>query len=88
MLNKSLTEFDSVIWTKWTKDNLQEAIIIGYAAEDGHPYTMVVPPHLRDSILKMQNTLAAKYAEVDKLSKQFAKAIADVDNILNTNKGN
>ena len=49
--------------------------IQGNWAEDNQPYYVIVPEQLAPGIVKMQNWLANKYNEIEKLKRQLKDAI-------------
>ncbi len=64
---------DSVVhevWEAGSKDNT----IIGYWAEDGSSYEIIVPEQLRTTILRMQNKLAGHYKHIMETERKIREA--------------
>ncbi len=64
----------SILHASWCKHTTDETKILGIWAEDGATYEITVPHQLRDTIVGVQNKLAANYANVVKLEFELEQA--------------
>ena len=77
----AIERYGCILHEEW-KASDRDGIIIGYWAEDGGEYNIIVPNQLRDSLISMQNALSKKYKQTEKLKKDLKDALNDIHKIL------
>jgi hypothetical protein len=89
MAFNNVTPFDpyaALLHARWTAGK-GPAELVGYWAEDGNEYAILVPPQLRDTLLELQNVLADRYDRIRTLRVQLARAEADAQALLGDKSG-
>jgi hypothetical protein len=66
-IDMNIRKLAPLFFEKWTPSRYKPDVIVGYWAEDGNEYEIIVPVQLRDLLIEFQNN------KVDALRAECAK---------------
>jgi len=71
LFDLKLRTWGAILWRRWEKLGNTAQVIVGYWAEDGSEYKMIVPPQLRDLIVEIQNYFSDIYVQIEALKTKI-----------------
>jgi hypothetical protein len=77
-----IEDYAPILYSKWEEDEQDVTKIRGNWAEDDSTYVIIVPAQLRSLIIKLQNSLQAKYIEKLELEKAIENIDKSFSNII------
>lgn len=76
-----MDKYGALLHEPW-RDGEKPDSIEGFWAEDGNIFKLTVPEQLRDLIVDLQNALAKKYIEIERLKAELSKAKKSADELF------
>ena len=85
IMKSKLDEFGALIHASWREGKKPDEIE-GYWAEDMHPFTITVPPPLRDELIALQRALCKKYNAIEKARADLLRMERDAVSFVGEHK--